>query len=283
MTASNYTPALARVLVHEGGWSNHPDDPGGATMRGVTQRVYDAHRKRKSLPARSVRMISESELQAIYRTGYADKIRFDDLPIGVDYVVLDGAVNSGPAQSVKWLQRALGGLVVDGVVGDATLAAVAAHPDHDRLIAAVIVLRERFLRALKTWATFGKGWSHRLAEVKAAGQAWATGSVPAPASWKDGAGGRARIEDAKPRPTKAPADAATGGGIATTGAGTALNEAKDALQPLAGSGGWIDTVIAALVVTGAALVIGGLAWRWWQSRRAAEIAEALDLPAAVAS
>lgn len=283
MASANYAGALSRALVHEGGFANHPADPGGATMRGVTQRVYDAYRKRLGLPLRGVRLISETELQAIYRTGYAEKVAFDRLPVGIDYVVLDAAINSGPMQAIKWLQRALRMNVVDGVIGEGTLGAVDAHPDHDMLIAAMIEIRLRFLRALKTWKHFGKGWSHRVAEVKAAGQSMATGSVPAPASWREGAGERARIEDAKARPRKAPADATTGAGAATTTAGGALDQAKDALTPLAGDGGWIDKAVAALVITGIVLTIGGLAWRWWQSRRAAELADALDLPKAVAA
>ena len=284
MAADNYANALARVLVHEGGYVDHPADPGGATMRGVTQAVYDGYRTRKGLPRKHVRQISDDELQAIYRTGYADKIAFDKLPRGVDYVVLDGAVNSGPSQSVKWLQRALRMSVVDGILGEATLAAVGAHNAPEALINDICDIRLRFLRALKTWPTFGRGWSHRITDVRAAATRMVRGlSQYEPVAPTPGGEKRAPVSDAKPRPAKGAADVATGGGIATTTAGGALAQAKDALTPLADSSDWIAKVVAVLVIAGVVMTIGGLAWRFYQSRKAAKQAEALDLPQAVAS
>ncbi len=67
MAAANYAAALKRVLASEGGYSNHPEDPGGPTMKGVTQKVYDAYRERAGKARQSVRNISAAELQAIYR------------------------------------------------------------------------------------------------------------------------------------------------------------------------------------------------------------------------
>ncbi|WP_058633833.1 glycoside hydrolase family 108 protein [Aureimonas ureilytica] len=183
MVAANYSPALARILVHEGGYANHPKDPGGATMKGVTQRVYDAFRERSGLPKVSVRLISTAELETIYADQYGRAVCFDQLPIGLDYVVFDGAVHSGPAQSVKWLQRALQSLglyvgKIDGIPGNGTLAAVDRVNDVDALIARICDLRLAFLKALKTYATFGKGWRVRVDQVGDAGQDWADGSVP---------------------------------------------------------------------------------------------------------
>ncbi len=123
MTASSFDEALKRVLVHEGGYADHPADPGGATMRGVTQRVYDGWRRRRGVPVRSVRLIEPGEVEAIYRLQYWDAVRADDLPAGLDYGVFDAAVHSGPGQAAKWLQRALG-VTADGQVGEATLAAL---------------------------------------------------------------------------------------------------------------------------------------------------------------
>ena len=102
-----------------------------------------------------------SERQAIAESGPgislgSDKIAFDKLPRGVD-LSFDGAVNSGPSQSVKWLQRALRMSVVDGILGEATLAAVGAHNAPEALINDICDIRLRFLRALKTWPTFGRG------------------------------------------------------------------------------------------------------------------------------
>ena len=283
MTAQNFAPALARVLVHEGGYANHPQDPGGATMKGVTQRVYDAYRTRRNLTKRSVASIEEADLQAIYRRQYWDAVKGDKLPAGVDYVVMDGAVHSGPSQSAKWLQRALGTVKVDGVIGEATLAAVEAHPDHDQLIALMIGRRLAFLEALRTWPVFGRGWASRVAQVKQIGQAWATGSVgPQPAFFLGG-NAKATIDQAKPLPAKGPADATTGAGVTSGTLGGVIEAARQQLDPLAASSTVIGYVVTALVVTGVLLTAGGYAYRWYAARRAARRADALDLPEGVAA
>ncbi|MEW6257103.1 MAG: glycosyl hydrolase 108 family protein [Pseudomonadota bacterium] len=164
MAASSFGAALARVLRHEGGYSNHPADPGGPTQNGVTQRVYDAYRLRAGVPARSVRLLEEGERTAIYRRQYWDAVRGDDLPAGLDYAVFDAAVNSGPAQAAKWLQRAAG-VRADGQVGVLTLAAVA-KAEAAPLAAAVCDQRIAMLRTLKTWPVFGRGWGRRVAQVR---------------------------------------------------------------------------------------------------------------------
>jgi len=283
MTAQNYARALPRVLVHEGGWSNHKADPGGATMKGVTQRVYDAFRDRRGEERRSVRLIEDAELQAIYRRQYWDAIKGDSLPVGVDYVVFDGAVNSGPSQSVKWLQRALGTIKVDGVIGEATLAAVEAYPDHDRLIALIIERRLAFLKALKTWGDFGRGWASRVAQVRQIGQAWASGSVGPKPVFFIGGDAKATIDQAKALPAKGGADATTGAGVGTGGLGALLEQARQQLDPLAASSTVIGNVVTALVVTGVVLTAGGIAYRWYAARKAKARAEALDLPEGVAA
>lgn len=166
MTASNFDEALKRVLVHEGGYANHPADPGGATMKGVTQRVYDGYRDRVKAKRQSVRNISDAEIHAIYRTQYWDAIRGDDLPTGVDYNTMDAAVNSGVGQGAKWLQRAVG-VVADGVIGETTLAAVR-KASASAVINKACDNRLAMLKGLKTWGTFGKGWSSRVAGVRRA-------------------------------------------------------------------------------------------------------------------
>ncbi|MFC0284822.1 glycoside hydrolase family 108 protein [Camelimonas abortus] len=275
MAASTYKEALSAVLKHEGGYVNHPADPGGATNRGVTQRVYDAERKRRGLPTRSVRQITDAELQAIYRQQYWEKIRGDDLPPGVDYVVFDGAVNSGVAQSAKWLQRALG-VRVDGIIGNATIAACWDVKDHDALIADICARRMAFLQALKTWPTFGKGWSRRVSDVLRTGQQWARGKVgPAVTVVEPGMSAKANVEDARPLPSSGMADAAIGGGSVLGVIGGALEGARDALTPLAGGSATVNGIVAVLVVAGVALAVGGAIWRAQQQRKAAQVADAL--------
>lgn len=283
MTAQNYARALPHVLVHEGGWSNHKADPGGATMKGVTQRVYDAFRDRRGEERRSVRLIEDPELQAIYRRQYWDAIRGDSLPDGVDYVVFDGAVNSGPAQSVKWLQRALGTVKVDGMIGEATLAAAEAYPDHDKLIALILDRRLAFLKALKTWGTFKGGWSARVDQVEQIGQAWATGSVGPKPVFFAGGNAKATIDQAKALPAKGLADASAGAGVSSGSLGGVLEAARQQLDPLASTSTVIGFVVTALVVTGVLMTAGGFAWRAYASWRRRARADALDLPAGVAA
>jgi len=264
MTAAGFGGSLTRVLVHEGGFVNHPADPGGATNRGVTQRVYDGWRRRQRLAPRSVRSISAEEIAGIYRLQYWDVIRADDLPAGVDYFVFDGAVNSGPAQSVKWLQRALG-VAADGQVGVATLGALKAHPDHDALIADMARRRLAMLKGLKNWKTFGKGWSRRVAEVLAHAQAAAMGSVgPAP-TYSEAGSQRARIEDiAKP-----PAPIGGSAGTIAGGGGTAviIDEAKKQLEPLVGSNDLINQLFAGVIFAGIVVAVAGAGYAFWVARR----------------
>lgn len=167
-----FARSLPKVLVHEGGWSNHPDDPGGATMKGVTQAVYDEWRVKNKKPKQSVKFISTPELNAIYRQNYWDKVKGDDLPPGISYVVFDGAVNSGPSRSVKWLQKALG-VNDDGIIGPKTIAAAKDYPNKDMLVDRICDRRLSFLQGLSTWPTFGKGWSSRVAGVRQTGKEWA--------------------------------------------------------------------------------------------------------------
>ncbi len=165
MSARNFPHALKLVLVHEGGWSNHRDDPGGATMNGVTQVVYDAYRRDSNRTPRSVKEITEAELRAIYKRKYWDLIHADDMPSGVDYCLFDYGVNSGPGRAVKDLQRALG-CKVDGIVGPATSRALE-DADDVRLIEDICDRRLRFLKSLRTWKTFGRGWARRVDGVRA--------------------------------------------------------------------------------------------------------------------
>ncbi|MBB6308894.1 glycoside hydrolase family 108 protein [Xanthobacter tagetidis] len=273
MVASNFAPSLAAVLVHEGGYFNHPRDPGGPTMKGVIKRVYDDYRRSKGLPTRDVRQLEESELQEIYRRRYWDLIQGDKLPAGIDYVVFDGAVNSGPAQATKWLQRALG-IAADGVLGPATIAALERAEDHDAVIADIQARRLAMLKNLKTWDVFGKGWGRRVAEAKQLGQAIASGSVHLPMPTAT-ACGKAYASSAKSPPPKAIGDALASGGTVSTGIGVAT----DALVPVADKSAMAATILTILMVAGALVAVLGYVYREWAKAKAAEIMDALDLKA----
>lgn len=120
---TNFNNALQMVLQFEGGYSNDPLDKGGATNKGVIQSVYDSYRKSFGLPIQSVQQISDAEVRDIYYKRYWLAAKCDKLPNGVDTVHFDTAVNAGPSQAAKFLQRAIG-VKDDGVIGDVTLAKV---------------------------------------------------------------------------------------------------------------------------------------------------------------
>jgi len=174
---ANFDQALAAVLRHEGGYVNHPRDPGGATNRGVTQAVYDDWRKRQGMDPRSVKSITDVELAAIYKRDYWDKVRGDEMPAGLDYCLFDFAVNSGASRAARYLQSALG-VAADGQIGPATLAAVKAL-DRDviggkaGLIDQVCDARLAFLKRLPIFDTFGKGWTRRVEDVRIKSKAMA--------------------------------------------------------------------------------------------------------------
>lgn len=286
MARDNFARALAKVLVHEGGFADHPADPGGRTLQGITQATYDAYRRRIGRPARVLTPTLATdpgwkrEREEIYREQYWDVIRGDNLPAGVDYVVFDGAVNSGPIQSAKWLQRALRPLYVgriDGQIGAQTLAALQAHPNHDALIDSICDRRLAFLEQLRGFATFGRGWTRRVRDVRAVGQAWATGETVPQISYAMGGDAKALITDARSAPVLAPADLSTGAGGAGAAVGTTVLAAKESLMPLAGSNPTIDRIIVALTVGSVLLTIGGLVWREIARRRTAQRSDALDL------
>jgi lysozyme family protein len=162
---SNFEPCLALMLAHEGGYVHHEKDPGGRTNLGVTQRVWEEWVGHE-VDEKQMRALTPETVAPLYKRKYWDAIRADDLVAGVDYVVFDVAVNSGPGRAVKFLQSCVG-VTADGGFGPATLAAVEkAEEDPTRLIEMYCAKRLEFLQSLKTFETFGKGWSRRVQEVK---------------------------------------------------------------------------------------------------------------------
>lgn len=269
---ASWDEAMAIELRFEGGKDDDPIDPGGRTNQGVIQRVYAAYRRSKGLPVRDVFLMENHERDEIYWNNYGKKVRYDELPPGVNIVVADGGVNSGPGQSIKWLQRALG-LNADGVLGDVTLQATIDYPDHDDLIAKIIAQREKFLRALKTFYHFGKGWISRIMQLKKIGQAWARGSVGPAVVWAPNMNKKATIVDAKPKVSTAPADATAAGGTVST----TLTTVQSTLEPLQGNSHLVDQVLMAILVLGVLATAGGLLWAWYARRKNAELEDALDI------
>jgi lysozyme family protein len=162
---SNFETCLALMLAHEGGFVNHPKDPGGMTNLGVTKRVWEEWVGHE-VDEKQMRALTPETVAPLYKRKYWDAVRADDLVSGVDYCVFDVAVNSGPGRAIKFLQSCVG-VTADGGFGPRTLAAVKeAEKDPARLIEMYCARRLEFLQSLKTFETFGKGWSRRVQEVK---------------------------------------------------------------------------------------------------------------------
>jgi lysozyme family protein len=173
-----FARALPLVLAAEGGFVDHPRDPGGRTNMGITQRAYDEWQAYIGADRRDVIDITAREVDQIYRVRYWDAVRGDALPAGLAYVVFDAGVNSGPARAVKWLQAAVG-VAVDGICGPQTLAAVQTC-DTAAAIRAICAARLAYCRQLATWSDFGSGWTARISRVEADALKFAAGVTPDP-------------------------------------------------------------------------------------------------------
>ena len=159
----NFDKCMEMLLVHEGGYVNHPSDPGGMTNLGVTKKTYDHHHG-TDIDEEGMRNLTVQDVMPIYRTNYWERCRCQDLPSGVDWAVFDWAVNSGPGRSVKALQRAVGAFE-DGIIGAQTLMAVTASQPHE-IINRIAVHRDSYYRELKHFDTFGRGWIRRNDETR---------------------------------------------------------------------------------------------------------------------
>lgn len=160
---SNFDASFTELMKSEGGWVNNPADPGGETIWGVTKAVYEAYTGK---PIDSMKGLTQEDVKPLYKAKYWDAVRGDELPSGLDYCVFDCAVNSGVGRSVKFLQGIVG-VIADGAIGNNTMAAVAQFKDTKKLIEEFSNARLNFLKGLKTFSVFGKGWSRRVEEVEA--------------------------------------------------------------------------------------------------------------------
>lgn len=161
---ASFFKSLDMVLHHEGGFVDHPDDPGGATNKGITHKTYADFLDRPLEDVNELKNIPEEHVQKIYKSGYWDAVRADELPAGVDFCIFDWAVNSGPRRAAKALQKAVGA-TEDGAIGPMTLAAVEAA-DATQIVEDVTKEREAFYKSLRTFDTFGKGWLRRNKETR---------------------------------------------------------------------------------------------------------------------
>jgi uncharacterized protein (TIGR02594 family) len=176
--ADNFLRVQPLIEEFEGGFSDHPADPGGATNMGITQETLRRFRKR-DITKDDVRALTREEAREIYRAFYWQPLRCDEMPIALALMTYNAGVNSGIGRGARWLQQALNrqgaGLDGDGEVGPLTLSACAST-DVARAVNDFADIQERFLRGLKTFATFGRGWMNRLNNAK--GKALAVASEP---------------------------------------------------------------------------------------------------------
>lgn len=149
----NFDQAIERILKHEGGYVNHPNDPGGETQWGISKRSY---------PNVDIKALTRDGAKAIYKQDFWDRIHADEMYDGVAYQGLDFAVNSGIETSVRKLQLAVG-VADDGWWGPATKAAIAAMSESD-VIMRFAAFRLKFMTSLRTFDTFGRGWANRIAD-----------------------------------------------------------------------------------------------------------------------
>jgi lysozyme family protein len=245
---SSYPTAIKAVLAHEGGYTNHPADPGGPTNWGIT--IADA--RMYWLPnatAADVRAMPLSVAQEIYKKRYWDAQKCDLLPAGLDYSVFDYGVNSGIGRSGKVLRRILGLSDATSVVTQEVLDAVAKR-DTKSLIIAMNDERLRFLKALRTWPTFGGGWGRRVAEVRAMSIQLASGKVAAAATPTPGTETMAKGDVPPPKPPTSNATKAAG--AATAGTTVVVGGAAAAVQQ--GISVWV--VLGSML--GASLALGAI-------------------------
>lgn len=153
-------PTVLRLSTNnEGGYSNHPSDPGGPTNHGITQATLSTVLRRPATIA-DVKRLTLASANVIYEKLYAAPLQFDKLPSGLDYAMFDYGINSGTSRAVKEIQKIVG-TGVDGVMGPKTLAAITARDPAD-LVRKLCDARLKFMKGLKTWPKFGRGWQYRV-------------------------------------------------------------------------------------------------------------------------
>lgn len=253
---ATYAAAMARVFADEGGYTDHPKDPGGATNYGIT--IIDANKYaaefgwivgRKVTPA-DMRAMPKAFAEAVYATKYAAPIRYNDLPPGYDYTGLDATINSGFGRFVPWSAKAIGKPVKS--VQEVVIATNAAS-DKVALIQRFWKVRLAFLQSLRTWSTFGKGWGRRCANGEAAAvKMWLTfGAALQPTEVKAKMATEAKKASAASKKNGAAAATSASAGAATSTAGGSDVPAIDITHLGLGGKIALGVLIAALVLLAA--------------------------------
>ena len=160
--SNKFSEALEVILHHEGGYVNHPKDPGGETNLGVTKRVYEDFGGTKDM-----KELTKEDVEPIYKKNYWDRVKGDDLPEGLDLCIFDFAVNAGPGRAAKFIQR-LVNTTVDGGIGPNTLKCINDHVEQYGVSTTIDQYqseRHNYYQSLSTFETFGRGWTRRVDET----------------------------------------------------------------------------------------------------------------------
>lgn len=235
--SARFNECVEVVLRHEGGFVDNPADPGGATNHGISLRYARSLGSQLDLDGNGVvdrndiMAVTSERASTIYRNWFWHDVKGDELPAGVDLAVFDFAVNSGPSRAIKAMQKAVG-TQEDGVIGPETLAKVRATPA-DIVIARVTDERRRFLRGLRTYPTFGRGWERRIDDVRF----HALEMVGGPQT--------TLTEAATSQTGQSAALVATVGAVAT-----AASQAEPALRVLGGLAPWLAVLLIAATLAG---------------------------------
>ena len=164
MASGNWQKCLETILHHEGGYVNHPKDPGGETNLGVTKRVYE-----EWVGTKDMKELTVEDVSPIYKKNYWDRVKGDHLPAGLDLCVFDFGVNAGTGRAAKYLQKMIG-TTPDGGIGPMTLAKLKEYVDAKGIEHTVKLYqmgRQKYYESLSTFSTFGRGWTRRVEETTA--------------------------------------------------------------------------------------------------------------------
>lgn len=244
--SSKFDRAVDVVLKHEGGFVDHKADPGGATNFGISLRYARTLGSLLDLDGDGdvdkddIIKVTPDKAKIVYRDWFWRDVRGDELPAGLDLTVFDYAVNSGAGRAIRALQQAAG-VQPDGVFGPATMRAVLAADTRD-LINKINDGRLEFLKRLKTWPTFGRGWTARINDVHNRSLEL-VGAPMTPAR-----------DVVRTDTAKATAAMAGAGSIAV-----AASQAAPAIQALGTLAPWVAVAVIA------AVAIGVLVWRMQRS------------------
>lgn len=256
MSVDNFDTSVKLVLIDEGGNVDDPNDHGGRTSRGITQRTYDAWRRNKDKPTEDIWNATDEEIKSIYQDQYW-KPYCDVLPTGLDYLFFDISVNAGRGQAIRQFQKALG-VKVDGMFGQVTLSE-ARSQDTLQLIKRISDVRRAFYRALKQFPRYGKGWLNRVnhSEKAAIGMASNTAFTKPPVTEPS-----PKTNNVPAKPTLSPSTTVvTSGGLIAI-----LTQFKDELSNLSSYIPNLNYIVLGIVAIGTAYAV----YSWWKNNKIAK-------------